>query len=363
MRPIRKYAFTLVELLVVIAIIGTLVALLLPAVQAAREAARNNTCKNNLTQFVKALASRESSVGDLPGYINKIGINGAPAAQQQRASWVVMTFPYMEANALWDRWSLGFQDGSVVSDYFAELEILNCPSDPQVTPGIPSLSYCANAGFAQNESAPGGHHHHYQENPANGVFFDRTRVISNPLKSSAGPADCRDMPGPDPEIVMTIAYLQAKGDGTTHTMMLSENMNAVHWGYSTEADRNSTPDKKYHFGFMWEQPKLVVDALQGASANADPKTGLQFRRINGQRESDSYDSVGEMLINDGFPSSNHNGLVNVAFVGGQVVGIVDQIDLVVYAQLMTSNHKKSDLVNAAGTISDRDLTQPSDNDY
>ena len=72
MRQFTKSAFTLVELLVVIAIIGTLVGLLLPAVQAAREAARANTCRNNLKQLSTALTIRETSLGELPGYINKL---------------------------------------------------------------------------------------------------------------------------------------------------------------------------------------------------------------------------------------------------------------------------------------------------
>ena len=65
-----KRAFTLVELLVVIAIIGTLVALLLPAVQSSRESARNNTCKNNLKQISLALLNYDTNLRRLPGYIN-----------------------------------------------------------------------------------------------------------------------------------------------------------------------------------------------------------------------------------------------------------------------------------------------------
>ena len=94
MRHIKKQAFTLVELLVVIAIIGTLVGLLLPAVQAAREAARSNTCRSNLTQLQKAVSQREGALGTFPGYINNLGVKGTQ--NQVRASWVVMTFPYIE---------------------------------------------------------------------------------------------------------------------------------------------------------------------------------------------------------------------------------------------------------------------------
>ena len=66
MRQSKRNAFTLVELLVVIAIIGTLVGLLLPAVQAAREAARANTCRSNMTNLQKAITQREQSMKEFP---------------------------------------------------------------------------------------------------------------------------------------------------------------------------------------------------------------------------------------------------------------------------------------------------------
>ncbi len=104
--------FTLVELLVVIAIIGTLVALLLPAVQSARETARGNTCRNNIKQLALALASMDTQIKKLPGYSNELfNPNGAKdargytASYARRASWIVRCFPYMEEQALWDQWN------------------------------------------------------------------------------------------------------------------------------------------------------------------------------------------------------------------------------------------------------------------
>ena len=85
-----RSAFTLVELLVVIAIIGILIALLLPAVQAAREAARRSQCSNNLKQTGLALLTYESAIGSLPpgGLMMKAGGYGF--------SWWVRILPYVE---------------------------------------------------------------------------------------------------------------------------------------------------------------------------------------------------------------------------------------------------------------------------
>jgi prepilin-type N-terminal cleavage/methylation domain-containing protein len=109
-----RHAFTLVELLVVIAIIGVLVALLLPAVQAAREASRRSTCANNLRQFGLAALNYESTFKVLPpgstggGFV---GINSfrAPWVDPQRTccpwghfSWAAIILPFVEQKGLYD---------------------------------------------------------------------------------------------------------------------------------------------------------------------------------------------------------------------------------------------------------------------
>lgn len=89
-------AFTLVELLVVIAIIGVLVALLLPAVQAAREAARRTQCSNNLMQLILAVSNYEMAHGVYPpGTIDAKGpVVNAPLGYHH--NWIIQILPYME---------------------------------------------------------------------------------------------------------------------------------------------------------------------------------------------------------------------------------------------------------------------------
>jgi prepilin-type N-terminal cleavage/methylation domain-containing protein len=92
-------AFTLVELLVVIAIIGVLVALLLPAVQAAREAARRTKCVNNLKQIVIAAHNHHDVRGTFPSG-NKLTAN----PQAYYSNWAIQLLPFMEQQNLFDKY-------------------------------------------------------------------------------------------------------------------------------------------------------------------------------------------------------------------------------------------------------------------
>ncbi len=96
--PHRRFGFTLVELLVVIAIIGILVALLLPAVQSAREAARRNSCVNNLQQLALALTNHESIAGNYPASFE---IVPGDTLKTNNGSWSIQArlLPFLEEGA------------------------------------------------------------------------------------------------------------------------------------------------------------------------------------------------------------------------------------------------------------------------
>ena len=134
----RRRAFTLVELLVVIAIIGTLLALILPAVQAAREAARRTTCTNNLRQVSLALHLHHNARGHFPhatyDYIDGTHNNNPfPGNKYNRRCWFHDTLPFADQVPLYNNFSEFVEAGNSALG-FPQLDVVvsafYCPSDP-----------------------------------------------------------------------------------------------------------------------------------------------------------------------------------------------------------------------------------------
>ncbi len=178
----RRHGFTLVELLVVIAIIGILVALLLPAIQAAREAARRSQCTNNLKQLSLGVINHESAHKQLPssglGY-RWVGDPNYGYGRKQPGGWIYNTLPYIEEQTIHD---MGLGIGSNWNDparkkIFAEraamtIKTLICPSRRSGGPyGSPSAvgfrnqdstthnarsDYAGNVGDGPSPAFPGG---------------------------------------------------------------------------------------------------------------------------------------------------------------------------------------------------------------
>ena len=142
----RVRAFTLIELLVVLAILSILVAVLLPAVQTARESGRRVTCQNNLRQIGAALQLHENAQHRFPsgGWGHEwVGVPGRGSGRRQPGGWIYSLLPYLEQSALHAQ-GLNLSGGAADEAYSRRL------ATPIATFVCPSLVACQPWGIANN---------------------------------------------------------------------------------------------------------------------------------------------------------------------------------------------------------------------
>jgi prepilin-type N-terminal cleavage/methylation domain-containing protein/prepilin-type processing-associated H-X9-DG protein len=276
-----RRGFTLVELLVVIAIIGTLMGLLLPAVQSAREAGRRNTCANNLNQLGKAVVAYDGRQNQIPGWRNP-----ALRAGGHLYSWPVMLLQDLERR---DLFNLGLATGTIGVD--TQISLFLCPSSPvdQNTPAV--IAYAGNCG---REYQPAN------SRKGDGVFFNQV----NPGAKTIG----LDFVG--------------SGDGTSNTLLFTERCGGntsglVQWN-ATQVSGTMT------FTLPIVTPGFV---LSGTAATGKVINGSGTLTVPGGSSLEAADA---------FPSSNHPGGVNVVFCDGHNQFLRDTISPQVLSQLMTS---------------------------
>lgn len=279
----RRTAFTLVELLVVITIIGMLMALLMPAVQSARESGRRTACSNNIFQLALAAIRSDEQSGFIPGWRNRSPnpadtvVSGATTTFNRTVSWPVPLLPFMERSDVYKNWA----QGGTASPSIA---FLMCPTTPPDNPNQAWLAYGGNCG-----SGTSG-------NRWDGVMGDTT-VAANARMSFEDVAN---------------------GDGTPTTILLSERCGSrVTMAFWSTTGFRATP----------------VNFFTSAN-NAVPGFGIATTLGTGKIVNSQVD------LAPGFrsqPSSNHPGGVVAAYCDGHAGFLKDSISDQVYAQLLSSN--------------------------
>ena len=299
MKDERRLGFTLVELLVVIAIIGILIALLLPAIQAAREAARRCSCMNNLTQLGVALHNYEAAYEILPpGVVEAKGpVRSEPVGYHM--GWMVQILPYIEEGVTFNHvdFSQGVYQKKNAPVRAIPIELYICPSEvcPQIDPdsGAAISSY---AGCHNDVESPIDADNH-------GVFFLNSHVRSRDLKH-----------------------------GTSHTLFVGEKLTGkgdLGWMSGTRATLRNTGSFAGGFGYSSYNSKPNVreeDEVLSTGTTWDPA-------IKVPAKTDPKLRVG------GFGSC-HSCVINFLLGDGSVRAISNQISPATLQQLANRTDEK-----------------------
>jgi prepilin-type N-terminal cleavage/methylation domain-containing protein/prepilin-type processing-associated H-X9-DG protein len=209
-RQQNRPAFTLVELLVVIAIIGVLVALLLPAVQSAREASRRMQCTSQVKQWVLAMHNYNDTNLVLP-----YGPREAPSTN--RHSWVPELWPYIEQQNLYNQYN--FAIGFYLPPNTTAQSTLTGPTGQRV-----KIYYCPSDRYGAMQTSPGDLYWrakgNYQLNWGQLQIPDPVYSLANPAKAWA-PFGYLDYKSHNLPRLTRLAEIV---DGTSNTMLLSESL-------------------------------------------------------------------------------------------------------------------------------------------
>lgn len=333
-RGSSRPGFTLVEMLVVIAIVATLAGIILPAVQASREAARRSACASNLRQIATAMVSYDASKNQLPGWRNTIGSGSVgysvAAAGTPSVSWTIPILPNLGINDIFD-WYESYQAGAAVDTVSNKrIPIFVCPTMTISGSVRSQLSYAVNLAEPHEQSST------LQQFRGDGVFVD-------PIGNSAGAAATHYSAA-----VTSIAHV-VSGDGDSRTLLLADRCGprltganqTPQWSAEPVAASGTATTLAMN-GFMHPD-----DTLDSAAA---PETAAVYRMINpaepGTTQSGTTPSNNDLGYR--YPSSTHRGDgVNVAFCDAHTTFLSSKIDSWVYCQLLSSSSRGGELSTRA----------------
>jgi prepilin-type N-terminal cleavage/methylation domain-containing protein len=335
-------AFTLVELLVVIAIIGVLVALLLPAVQAAREAARRMNCQSNLHNLALAVLNYESSTKALPqstsgpvdSTTNAVNIQSPKSPQ---FAWIVRVLPYMEMQSLFAQFNLKTDYVTYVNE-----NIANTPT-PELAQPAPLL--------CPSDSAQGRLFGGTRGTMAGNRTFGKANYVAY---ASPEHIECQFYaPG---ALLNSPQPLKQISDGLSNVLMLTEvrtredaaderGVWAMAWTgssvigadvHSNTASLNklcssSQPDKHYVASDKWKQYALMPNA----PVPSDPQGAKDNLRSCGDTAEADILGMPCRVRDDttAAPRSSHPGGVNSTHCDGSIRWLTDDVDVILYGRL------------------------------
>jgi prepilin-type N-terminal cleavage/methylation domain-containing protein/prepilin-type processing-associated H-X9-DG protein len=314
-RRVSRNAFTLVELLVVIAIIGILVALLLPAVQAAREAARRMSCSNNMKQVALGMHNYENSFKTYP-----VGAYGCCYG-----TWIEAILPYTEQQAIADLYDdNGKYDNPDTSYRYSgsrnrpvttlEIPMLTCPSDAANKTRLPGFQEITSHNYAVNYGTTGyiaGHPNQQKPvNDYNGVLFNEA-----PFQLRGGPA-----------VEPYAASVANIRDGLSNTFMLGEVIQGTGtdlrgfswWAYASGFHTYLSPNTS--------QPDVMQSASYCQNSTPNPPCIGPH-------------STSQPLTNAA--RSYHSGGVQIALCDGSVRFITDNIQIETWRAASTSQGEEA----------------------